>query len=220
MQTLPLLWFTSLLTINIFSPITRIYLLFSLQHYLTPFHPLTTNDTRHKQLLLHLLLKMEWVSCIFTYSYSLHHTHFFITIIHVGGSNGVNTRPMKHWLPFLNNTSPILHPENPFLTTEHWVQIYSNQKEINYILPFNIRASVETCPPKLHNLLQFSPPSIPNTLWASPAPSFVSFCDTHISSCFFFLTSDKDGYVSFDCSHRNLHLGIAVSHVCFRPFFF
>ena len=30
--------------------------------------------------------------------------------------------------------------------TEHWVQIYSNQKEINYISPFNIKASVETRP--------------------------------------------------------------------------
>ena len=31
-----------------FSPITSIYLLFSLQHYLLPFHPLTTSDTLHK----------------------------------------------------------------------------------------------------------------------------------------------------------------------------
>ena len=45
--------------------------------------------------------------------------------------------------------------------TEHWVEIYSNQKEINYISPSNIRASVETRPPKLHNLLQFSFPSHP-----------------------------------------------------------
>ena len=37
--------------------------------------------------------------------------------------------------------------------TELWVQIYSNQKEITFISPSNIRASVETCPPKLHNLL-------------------------------------------------------------------
>ena len=40
------------LTINTFSPITSIYLLFSMQHYLLPFHPLTTNrdtnDTLHK----------------------------------------------------------------------------------------------------------------------------------------------------------------------------
>ena len=28
--------------------------------------------------------------------------------------------------------------------TEHWVAIYSNQKEINYISPSIIRASVET----------------------------------------------------------------------------
>ena len=45
-----------------------------------------------------------------------------------------------------------------FLTTEHWVQIYPSQKKINYISPSSIRASVETRPFKLHNLLQFSPP--------------------------------------------------------------
>ena len=54
------------------------------------------------------------------------------------------------------------------LMTEHWVEKYSNQKEINYVSPSNIRASVETCPPKLHSLLQFSPPSIPDILWAFP----------------------------------------------------
>ena len=52
--------------------------------------------------------------------------------------------------------------------TEQWVQIYSNQKEINYISHSNIyRASAETRPPKLHNFLQFSsppPPSIPDIL--------------------------------------------------------
>ena len=59
------------------------------------------------------------------------------------------------------------------LMTEHWVENpgagvekYSNQKEINYVSPSNIRARVETCPPKLHSLLQFSPPSIPDILWA------------------------------------------------------
>ena len=36
------------LTIYIFSPITSIYLLFSLRHYLLPFHPLTTNNTLHQ----------------------------------------------------------------------------------------------------------------------------------------------------------------------------
>ena len=48
--------------------------------------------------------------------------------------------------------------------------IYSNQKTINYIPPSNLRASVETRPPKLPNLLQFSPPSILDILWASPHP--------------------------------------------------
>ena len=49
--------------------------------------------------------------------------------------------------------------ENPFLTKEHWVQIYPNKKEINYISPSSIRASVETRPSKLQNLLQFFLPS-------------------------------------------------------------
>ena len=41
-----------------------------------------------------------------------YHTHFLLTIItHVGGSNGVTTGPMKHRLPFLNNTHPILIPK-------------------------------------------------------------------------------------------------------------
>ena len=40
---------------------------------------------------------------------------------------------------------------------EHWVQIYSNQKEIYYISPSIIRASVETRSSKLHYLLKFSP---------------------------------------------------------------
>ena len=35
--------------------------------------------------------------------------------------------------------------------TEHWAVIYANQKEINYISPSNIRASVETRLSKLHN---------------------------------------------------------------------
>ena len=41
---------------------------------------------------------------------------------------------------------------------EQWVQTYSNKKEINFISPSNIRASVENRPLKLHNLLEVSPP--------------------------------------------------------------
>ena len=53
---------------------------------------------------------------------------------------------------------------------EDWVQIYFNQKDINYISPSNIRASVETHSPQLHNFLSNSlPPSVPDILWASPA---------------------------------------------------
>ena len=45
---------------------------------------------------------------------------------------------------------------------EDWVQIYFNQKDINYISPSNIRASVETRSPQLHNFLSNSlpPPSL------------------------------------------------------------
>ena len=54
--------------------------------------------------------------------------------------------------------------------TENWVEIlYSNQKAINYISPSSIRASVETRPRKLHNLLQFSAPSIPD-FYGPPPP--------------------------------------------------
>ena len=52
-------------------------------------------------------LKVACVCCIFACSYSLSHPFSFTIITHVGGSNGVNTGPTKHWLPFLNNTNPI-----------------------------------------------------------------------------------------------------------------
>ena len=43
--------------------------------------------------------------------------------------------------------------------TEHWVQIYSNQKEINssHIPILDIRASVKKRPPKLHNFTPILP---------------------------------------------------------------
>ena len=67
--------------------------------------------------------------------------------------------------------------------TKHWVEIlYSNQKAINYISPSSIRASVETRPRKLHNLLQFSAPSLPDVYGPPPPPSPAKFCDTRISS--------------------------------------
>ena len=34
-------------------------------------------------------------------------TLFLTAITHVGGSNGVDTGPTKHWLHFLNNTNPV-----------------------------------------------------------------------------------------------------------------
>ena len=52
-------------------------------------------------------LKIAWLSCIFACIYSLPHPNSLTIITHVGGPNGVNTEPMKHWLPFLNNINPI-----------------------------------------------------------------------------------------------------------------
>ena len=52
-------------------------------------------------------LEIACVCCIFACSYSLSHLFSFTIITHVGGSSGVDTGPMKHWLPFLNNTNPI-----------------------------------------------------------------------------------------------------------------
>ena len=64
--------------------------------------------------------------------------------------------------------------------------MYPNKKEINYISPSSIRASVETRPSKLHNLLQFSPP---NHTWhfIGLPPSLARFCDTGISNLLYFV---------------------------------
>ena len=56
--------------------------------------------------------------------------------------------------------------------TEHWVQIYSNQKDIKYISKSNIRVSVETRPPGYTIYSNSLLPSIPDILWASPPPEF------------------------------------------------
>ena len=60
-------------------------------------------------------------------------------------------------------------------------------KEINYISPSSIRASVETRPSKLHNLLQVSPP---NHTWhfIGLPPSLARFCDTGISKSYCILS--------------------------------
>ena len=81
----------------------------------------------------------------------------------------MNTGPMQHWLPFLNNSTPYLNSRRFFLKQEHRVQIFSDQKEIKYISPSNIRASVETHPNQLHNLLQFSP-ALPSLTFYGPSP--------------------------------------------------
>ena len=76
---------------------------------------------------------------------------------------------MQHWLPFgLNNSTPYLNSRRFFLKQEHQVQIFSDQKEIKYILPSSIRTSVETRPNQLHNLLQFSP-ALPSLTFYGPS---------------------------------------------------
>ena len=63
----------------------------------------------------------------------------------------------------------VIHYHTHFLLTI--ITHVGGSDRTNYISPSNIRASVETRgPPKRHNLLQFSPPSIPDILWASPPP--------------------------------------------------
>ena len=114
--------------------ITSSYLLFSLQHYLLSFN--------HSLLMTHFtskcyytfLLKIWHGSAAYLPVVIYYYTHFLLTIItHVEGSNGVNTGPTKHWLPFLNNTrtpyienkaldSNLLQPKPPtkrILTTSH-----------------------------------------------------------------------------------------------------
>lgn len=114
------------------------------------------------------ILKIACVGCIFAGSYSLSHPFCFTIITQCRrvkwGEHGtyetLGTVPEQH--------QPHLNHRNSFSIKEHWVEIYSNQKVINYISPSNLRASVETHPPKLPNVLQFSSPSIPDILWASP----------------------------------------------------
>ena len=121
-------------------------------------------------------------SITFVQLFSITPIFFWLFITHVGGSNGVNTGPMKHWLTFLKTPTPF-NPRKSLLTTKHGVQIYSNKKVIKYISHSSIRASIETRPPKLHNLLRFSPRFHPWHFMGLPhPPSFASFCDTRISS--------------------------------------
>ena len=89
--------------------------------------------------------------------------------------------------PSLRTPERHLNPRKSFLKTDHWIQIYSNQKDINYISPSKIRVSAETRPPKSYTIYSSSlPTSIPDILWASPPtppppPRFARFNDTRIS---------------------------------------
>ena len=80
-----------------------------------------------------------------------------------------------------------------FLTTEHWVQIYPSQKNINYISPSSIRSS--QCWKQPFLATQFAPilSPFPHLTFYRPPPSLARFCDTRISSLLYF--SDKLGAV-------------------------
>ena len=164
-------------------------------------------------------LKITCVSCILACSYSLSHP-FSLTITDYTcrrvkwGEHG--TYKTLATLP--QQQQPQLNPGKSFSIKEPWVEIYSNQKAINYISP-SIEPMLKLARPKLHNLLQFSPPSIPDILWASP-PNFARFCDTRISSLIFYtlkltlhsavyihqVFTKKESQLSLRSEYHNWHL--------------
>ena len=78
---------------------------------------------------------------------------------------------------------PHLHPRRSFLMPEDWVQIYFNQKDINYMSPSNIRTWV--LKPTLPSYTVSSPilsPPLSLTFYEPPPLSFTSLCDKHIFS--------------------------------------
>ena len=105
---------------------------------------------------------------------------------------------------------PHLNPRKCFLIKEYWVEIYSNQKAINYISPSNIGAGVETRPPKLPNLLQFSHPSIPDILGTSPRASWGSAIHVFlVSYLHLYLSQGMKQRLAFkifgsNCTHENV----------------
>ena len=96
-----------------------------------------------------------WVKSLWGQLHSLlpaviyYHTYFLLIIIsHVGGSNEVNTGPMKHWLPASLTTPTLFKSQNIALGGRNLVRVRNIVQ---------IYSSGGTRPPKLHNLLQFSP---------------------------------------------------------------
>ena len=89
-----------------------------------------------------------------------------------------------------------LNPKRSLLTPEHWVQIYSNQKEIKHISPSNIRADVETALPSYIIYSISLPPSHPWHFKGLP-PSLARFCNSRISS-----TSNKQRLSSGGNTHQ------------------
>ena len=94
------------------------------------------------------------------------------------------------WTRDLWNISyPSLTTSTPFKSqkilckTEHWIQIHFNQNEIKQTQHSNSRANVKTRTPKLHNLLQFSPPLPSLTFYGLPPPPRAS----RVSAIYVFL---------------------------------
>ena len=78
--------------------------------------------------------------------------------------------------------SAVIYFHTHFLLTI--ITYVGGSNRIDYISPSNIRASVETRLPQLHNLLPFPPLFHPwhfMSLSPPPQPRFARFCDTRIS---------------------------------------
>ena len=101
---------------------------------------------------------MAQVSCYFSKSHHilacshpLSHLHFLLTTtIHMKDDQIGRTRHLQN---FAYNAAsiqqqPHLNPTS-YLKPGHSVQVYSNQKEIEYISAPNVTATVETHPPQL-----------------------------------------------------------------------
>ena len=170
------MYYIQVQTLSCSSSLNNKYFFSNYNAFTCYFHcSIISYDFMHSLLMTHFTsyyytFKIAWVSCIFTCSYSL---SVKITPIFYDFNDtcrrvkwGEHTWDLRN-TGYPSLTTPThLKPRKSILMTEHWVEMYSNQKEINYISPSTIRASAETCPAKLHSLLQFSPPSIPDILWA------------------------------------------------------
>ena len=115
--------------------------------------------------LLHIRLQLFSITPIFFY---YNHTCRRVKWGGHGTYETLATLPQQH--------QPHLNPPKSFLIKQHLVEIYSNQKAINYISASNIRALPSY--PIYSNSLPL--PSL--TFYGPTPPNFARFCDTRISS--------------------------------------